>query len=110
MSSEGVRSGFKYRVRTTRLAARSAPARAALAGVLPRIRPQPTRERAAAVIIRRMPANRPAPLVRREPLDGAYVLLTFRHPEVAHEARAGQFVMIKAGDRRSRHCDGRSRS
>jgi dihydroorotate dehydrogenase electron transfer subunit len=44
-----------------------------------------------------MPANRPAPLVRREPLDGAYVLLTFRHPEVASAARAGQFVMIKAG-------------
>jgi dihydroorotate dehydrogenase electron transfer subunit len=44
-----------------------------------------------------MPANRPAPLVRREPLEGAYVLLTFRHPEVASTARAGQFVMIKAG-------------
>jgi dihydroorotate dehydrogenase electron transfer subunit len=44
-----------------------------------------------------MPANRPSPLVRREALDGAYVLLTFRHPEVAAEARAGQFVMIKAG-------------
>jgi len=44
-----------------------------------------------------MPANRQAPLVRCEPLEGAYVLLTFRHPEVAHEARAGQFVMIKAG-------------
>jgi dihydroorotate dehydrogenase electron transfer subunit len=44
-----------------------------------------------------MPANRPAPLVRRDPLDGAYVLLVFRHPEVAAEARAGQFVMIKAG-------------
>jgi dihydroorotate dehydrogenase electron transfer subunit len=44
-----------------------------------------------------MPANRQAPLVRREPLEGAYVLLTFRHPEVAREARAGQFVMIKAG-------------
>jgi dihydroorotate dehydrogenase electron transfer subunit len=45
-----------------------------------------------------MPANRPAPLVRREPLEGAYLLLTFRHPEVAAEARAGQFVMIKAGE------------
>jgi dihydroorotate dehydrogenase electron transfer subunit len=44
-----------------------------------------------------MPANRDVPLVSREPLDGAYVLITFRHPEVAHEARAGQFVMIKAG-------------
>lgn len=45
----------------------------------------------------RMPANRDVPLVAREPLEGAYVLITFRHPEVAHEARAGQFVMIKAG-------------
>jgi dihydroorotate dehydrogenase electron transfer subunit len=41
--------------------------------------------------------NHLAPLVRREPLAGAYVLLTFRHPEVAAHARAGQFVMIKAG-------------
>lgn len=44
-----------------------------------------------------MPANRDAPLLAREPLEGAYVLLTFRHPEVARQARAGQFVMIKAG-------------
>jgi dihydroorotate dehydrogenase electron transfer subunit len=44
-----------------------------------------------------MPTNRDAPLVAREPLEGAYVLLTFRHPEVARQARAGQFVMIKAG-------------
>jgi dihydroorotate dehydrogenase electron transfer subunit len=44
-----------------------------------------------------MPNNRETPLVRREPLEGAYVLLTYRHPEVAHQARAGQFVMIKAG-------------
>ena len=44
-----------------------------------------------------MPANRDVPLVAREPLDGAYVLVTFRHPEVAREARPGQFVMIKAG-------------
>jgi len=44
-----------------------------------------------------MPANRAIPLVTREPLEGAYLLLTFRHPEVAREARAGQFVMIKAG-------------
>ena len=44
-----------------------------------------------------MPANRDAPLVARVPLDGPYVLLTFRHPEVAAEARAGQYVMIKAG-------------
>lgn len=44
-----------------------------------------------------MARNRDIPLVRREALDGAYVLLTFRHPEIAHEAAAGQFVMIKAG-------------
>src|SRR4029453_7179700 len=46
---------------------------------------------------RSVPVHRDAPLVRREPLEGAYFLLTFRHAEVAHEARAGQFVMIKAG-------------
>jgi dihydroorotate dehydrogenase electron transfer subunit len=44
-----------------------------------------------------MPANREAPLVARVPQDGAYTLLTFRHPEVAATARAGQYVMIKAG-------------
>ena len=44
-----------------------------------------------------MPANRDAPLVARQALEGAYVLLTFHHPEVAQEARAGQFVMMKAG-------------
>lgn len=44
-----------------------------------------------------MPLNLHAPLVGRQPLEGAYVLLTFRHPAVAREARAGQFVMIKAG-------------
>ena len=44
-----------------------------------------------------MPTNHDAPLVAREPLEGAYVLLTFRHPEAAREARPGQFVMIKAG-------------
>jgi dihydroorotate dehydrogenase electron transfer subunit len=43
------------------------------------------------------PVNRDAVLVSREPLDGAYVVLTVRHPEVARAARAGQFVMIKAG-------------
>src|SRR2546423_13174610 len=41
--------------------------------------------------------NRAAALVRRQVLDGPYVLLTFDHPEVARRARAGQFVMIKAG-------------
>lgn len=45
----------------------------------------------------RMPANRHVSLARREALGGAYHLLTFRHPEAAREARAGQFVMIKAG-------------
>jgi dihydroorotate dehydrogenase electron transfer subunit len=44
-----------------------------------------------------MPANLDAPLLAREPLEGAYALLTFRHPEVAAAARAGQYVMIKAG-------------
>jgi dihydroorotate dehydrogenase electron transfer subunit len=44
-----------------------------------------------------MPISRDVALVERRPLEGAYVLLTFRHPEVAHEARAGQFVMAKAG-------------
>src|SRR5262245_18646725 len=44
-----------------------------------------------------MPANRDIPLVGRDLLGGAYVRLTFRHPEVARDARAGQFVMIKAG-------------
>ncbi len=44
-----------------------------------------------------MVVNRPAPLVARESLPGDYVLLTFRHPEIAQGARAGQFVMIKAG-------------
>ena len=44
-----------------------------------------------------MPANRHVLLVGNEALGGAYHLLTFRHPEAAREARAGQFVMIKAG-------------
>jgi dihydroorotate dehydrogenase electron transfer subunit len=43
-----------------------------------------------------MPVNREIPLVSRETLGGAYVRLTFRHPEVAQEARPGQFVMIKS--------------
>ena len=43
-----------------------------------------------------MAENLDAPLVERLPLTGAYVLLTFRHPHIAHTARAGQFVMIKA--------------
>ena len=44
-----------------------------------------------------MPANRDVALVHRHALGGAYVRLTFRHAEVAQQARAGQFVMIKAG-------------
>jgi dihydroorotate dehydrogenase electron transfer subunit len=43
------------------------------------------------------PVNRDATLVAREPLDGPYVVLTVRHAEIARTARAGQFVMIKAG-------------
>ena len=48
-------------------------------------------------MMRTMVANREAPLLAREALDPPYFLLTFRHPEVAASARAGQFVMIKAG-------------
>jgi dihydroorotate dehydrogenase electron transfer subunit len=44
-----------------------------------------------------MARNRDVALVGKEPLEGAYLLLTFHHPEVAREGRAGQFVMIKAG-------------
>jgi dihydroorotate dehydrogenase electron transfer subunit len=43
-----------------------------------------------------MPANLDAPLISREALPGPYALLTFEHAAVAREARAGQFVMIKA--------------
>ena len=43
------------------------------------------------------PVNHDAVIVSRRALDGPYVLLTVRHAEVAREARAGQFVMIKAG-------------
>lgn len=51
----------------------------------------------ASVIIRGVSVNRDVPLVHREQLEGPYFLLSFRHPEVAAQARAGQFVMIKAG-------------
>jgi dihydroorotate dehydrogenase electron transfer subunit len=44
-----------------------------------------------------MPANRIVPLVAKEAIGGPYSLLSFRHAETAREARAGQFVMIKAG-------------
>jgi dihydroorotate dehydrogenase electron transfer subunit len=44
-----------------------------------------------------MPWNRDVPLVQRQALTDAHLLLTFRHPEIAQHARAGQFVMIKAG-------------
>src|SRR5262245_55831997 len=43
-----------------------------------------------------MAVDRDVALIERQPLEGPYVLLTFRHPEAAHQARAGQFVMIKA--------------
>jgi dihydroorotate dehydrogenase electron transfer subunit len=43
-----------------------------------------------------MPANLDVPLVSREALPGPYALLTFEHAVIAREARAGQFVMIKA--------------
>jgi len=45
-----------------------------------------------------MPANRISSLVGREGIGGPYFLLTFLHPEVAAEAKPGQFVMIKAGE------------
>jgi dihydroorotate dehydrogenase electron transfer subunit len=51
---------------------------------------------AATTVGRDAPVNRDVPLVERQALEGPYVLLTFRHPEVAARARAGQFVMIKA--------------
>ncbi len=41
--------------------------------------------------------DRAAPLLAKEPLDPPYFLLSFRHAEVSARARAGQFVMIKAG-------------
>jgi len=44
-----------------------------------------------------VPVQRDVPLIGREPLEGAYFLLTFRHAEVAHQTRPGQYVMIKAG-------------
>jgi len=44
-----------------------------------------------------MRADHHAPLVRRERVGETFVLLTFRHREVALGAQAGQFVMIKAG-------------
>jgi dihydroorotate dehydrogenase electron transfer subunit len=43
------------------------------------------------------PVNHDAAVVSRRTLEGPYVLLTVQHPEVAQTARAGQFVMIKAG-------------
>ena len=43
------------------------------------------------------PVNHDAAVVSRRILDGPYVLLTVQHAEVAQSARAGQFVMIKAG-------------
>lgn len=42
-------------------------------------------------------ANRVSALVAHQALGGPYALLSFEHPEVAREARAGQFVMLKAG-------------
>ncbi len=42
-------------------------------------------------------ADREAALLAKDALPPPYVLLTFRHPVVARRARAGQFVMIKAG-------------
>ena len=44
-----------------------------------------------------VPQNLDVALVEKIPLGGPYTTLTFRHPVVARDARAGQFVMIKAG-------------
>jgi dihydroorotate dehydrogenase electron transfer subunit len=43
------------------------------------------------------PVNHDAAIVSRRAEGGPYVVLTVRHAEVAQSARAGQFVMIKAG-------------
>src|SRR6185503_21024132 len=87
-SARGAASGFRNNVSSTRSAANNEDARAALSRI---------RRSMAAGYHSRMLANRNAPLLAREPLEGAYALLTFRHPEVAAAARAGQYVMIKAG-------------
>lgn len=39
--------------------------------------------------------NRDATVVANEALGGPFVVLTFTHPEVARDGRAGQFVMVK---------------
>ena len=45
-----------------------------------------------------MPANRVVAAGAAARRSAAPIfLLSFRHPEAAHEARPGQFVMIKAG-------------
>lgn len=44
-----------------------------------------------------MPTNRDVVLADKQALGGPYFVLTFEHAEVAGEGRAGQFVMIKAG-------------
>jgi dihydroorotate dehydrogenase electron transfer subunit len=46
---------------------------------------------------RRVPSDRQAPLIAREAVGGSCFLLTFGHREVARQAHAGQFVMMKAG-------------
>jgi dihydroorotate dehydrogenase electron transfer subunit len=43
-----------------------------------------------------MPVARDAELIERQSQQGPYLVLTFRHPEAA-TARAGQFVMLRAG-------------
>src|SRR5262245_26196197 len=91
-SADRRKPGSRCRTRRLRSAASSAAASAALSSV----RPARVRGVIGARYHPTMPANRDAPLLARQALDGSYALLTFAHAETA-QARAGQFVMIKAG-------------
>jgi dihydroorotate dehydrogenase electron transfer subunit len=56
----------------------------------------PERKRGKTRYHRAVPGNSDAELIRHAPLGEGYHLLTFREPEVARQARGGQFVMMKA--------------
>ncbi len=43
-----------------------------------------------------MPSDTPAPVIRHDVLGRDHFLLTLECPAIAHEARAGQFVMLRA--------------
>ena len=82
------RRGSGRASRTTRSAARSDAASAALRKGPRSMSGVPRSTRARDYIGYdpvAMPANRDARSCAREPLDGAYVILTFRHPEVARD-------------------------